>query len=100
VDGERLTTLPQVGVSKKIKKPIKPRKLEKNNRKNQTVKKKPIKPIRILKKPTSSVQFQFYKPETEKIELNPNRKKNEPSRKKPSQTEKTEPNRKNQAKPV
>jgi hypothetical protein len=39
VDGERLTTLPQVGVSKKIKKPIKPRKLEKNNRKNQTVKK-------------------------------------------------------------
>jgi hypothetical protein len=92
VDGERLTTLPQVGVSKKIKKPIKPRKLEKNNRKNQTVKKKPIKPIRILKKPTGSVQFQFYKPETEKIELNPNRKKNEPSRKKPSQTEKTEPN--------
>jgi len=45
-----------------------------------------------LKKPTGS--FRFYKPETEKTELNPNRKKwkkTEPNRKK---TKKTEPNRK------
>jgi hypothetical protein len=47
--------------------------------------KNPIKPIRILKKPTSSVRFRFYKPETEKTEPNPNRKNPE---KKPSQTEK------------
>jgi hypothetical protein len=52
--------------------------------------KNPIKPIRILKKPTSSVRFRFYKPETEKTEPNPNRKN----------PKKTEPNRKNQAKPV
>jgi hypothetical protein len=40
-----------------------------------------------LKKPTGSVQFRFYKPETEKTEPNPNHKK------KPSQTKKkTEPN--------
>jgi hypothetical protein len=32
-----------------------------------------------------SIQFRFYKPETKKTKLNPNRKK-------PSQTEKTEPN--------
>jgi hypothetical protein len=38
---------------------------------------KPKKPIRILKKSTGSVWFQFYKFETEKIELKP---------KKPSQT--------------
>jgi hypothetical protein len=43
--------------------------------------KKPIKPIKILKKPTGSVQFWFYKLETEKIEPNQtqtrkNRKKN------------------------
>jgi hypothetical protein len=43
------------------------------------VKKKLIKPIRIFKKPTSLVRLRFYKPETEKIELNPNWKK-------PSQT--------------
>jgi hypothetical protein len=40
--------------------------------------KKSIKPIRILKKPTSSVQFWFYKPETEKSE--PNRAQTEPNR--------------------
>jgi hypothetical protein len=33
---------------------------------NQKKLKKPIKPIRILKKPTGSVWFQFYKFETEK----------------------------------
>jgi hypothetical protein len=51
-----------------------------------------------LKKPTGSVEFRFYKPETEKTE--PNRtqtkktgKKTEPNRKKTSQTKKTEPNR-------
>jgi hypothetical protein len=42
-----------------------------------------IKPIKILKKPTGSVRFMFYKPETEKTKSNPNRK----NRKKP------EPNR-------
>jgi hypothetical protein len=40
-------------VSKKTGKPVKPRKLKKNNRKNRTVKK----PIRILKKPTGSVSI-------------------------------------------
>jgi len=46
------------------------------------VKKKPIKPIKILKKPINSVRFRFYKLKTEKTEPNPNRKK-------PSQTGKT-----------
>ena len=32
------------------------------------MKKKPIKPIKILKKPTDSIRFQFYKPESEKTE--------------------------------
>jgi hypothetical protein len=74
-------------VFKKIKKPIKPRKPKKNNRKNRTVKKKPIKSIKILKKPTGSVRFGFgflslepKKPNQTKP--NPNRKKPE----KPSQT--------------
>jgi hypothetical protein len=40
-----------------------------------------------LKKPTGSVWFRFYKPETEKTEPNPNKKK-------PIQTKKTKPNRK------
>jgi len=47
------------------------------------------KPIKILKKPTGSVQFRFYKPKTEKIE--PDRTQSEKNRakpeKKPSQTE-------------
>jgi hypothetical protein len=74
---------------KKIKKLIKSRK--------SNCKKKLIKLIKILKKPIGSVQFWFYKPETEKIELNPNRKnrkKTESNKKKPSQTEKTESNQK------
>jgi len=50
------------------------------------------KPIKILKKPTGSVRFRFYKPETEKTKLNPNRK-NPCQSKKQSQTNKTEPNR-------
>jgi hypothetical protein len=53
------------------------------NRENQKTKK----PIRIFKKSTGSVRFWFYKPETEKIKPNPNRKK-------------TESNRKNRAKSV
>jgi hypothetical protein len=44
----------EIGVSKKTKKPIKPRKLKKLN-----CKKKPIKSIKILKKPAGSVQFGF-----------------------------------------
>jgi hypothetical protein len=79
-----------IGVSKKTKKPIKPRKPEKNNWKDQIVKKKPIKPIRILKKPTGSVPVLQVWNRTEQ---------NEPNQKKPSQnwknrakTEKTESN--------
>jgi hypothetical protein len=52
-----------IEMSKKIEKPRKP------NREK--------KPIKILKKSTGSVQFWFYKPETEP---NPNRKKPEPNR--------------------
>jgi hypothetical protein len=73
-------------VSKKTEKPIKPRKPEKNNRKNRTVKKKLIKPIKFWK----NRPVRFYKPTTEKTELNPNRKKTrkktEPNRKKLNQT--------------
>jgi hypothetical protein len=57
--------------------------------------KKPIKPIKILKKQAGSVRFRFYKSKTEKTE--PNRtqtKKTEPNR------QKTEPKWKNRAKPV
>jgi hypothetical protein len=46
--------------------------------------KKPIKPIKILKKPTGLVRF--YKPETEKTEPNPNRKKPSQTGKKLSRT--------------
>jgi len=49
---------------KKTEKPIKLKKPEKNNQKNRTV-----------KKPTGLVRFRFYKLETEKTELNPNKKK-------------------------
>jgi hypothetical protein len=52
------------------------------------VKKKLIKPIKILKKQTGSVWFWFYKPETEKPKQTQTRKKTESNRKK------TEPNRK------
>jgi len=52
-----------------------------------------------LKKPAGSVRFQFYKQKTEKTEPNRNRQKTgkKPSQTepKPSQTGKTEPNRKN-----
>jgi len=47
-----------------------------------------IKLIKILKKPIGSVRFRFYKSETEKTELNPNRKnrkKTESNKKKPNQ---------------
>jgi hypothetical protein len=44
-----------------------------------------------LKNPTGSVRFRFYKQKTKKTEPNQNRQK---TRKKPSQTGKTEPNRK------
>jgi len=65
--------------------------------KKSNCKKKSIKPIKIFKKLTGSVRFQFYKPETEKTE--PNRTQTEKNQKKPSQTgqkpsrtEQTEPN--------
>jgi hypothetical protein len=54
--------------------------------------KKPIKPIKILKKQAGSVRFRFYKSKTEKTEPNPNEKnrakpaKNRAKMKKPSQT--------------
>jgi hypothetical protein len=50
------------------------------------MKKKLIKPIKILKKPASSVRFRFYKSKTEKTKLN--RTEPEPNQaklKKPSQ---------------
>jgi hypothetical protein len=46
-------------VSQKTKKLKKPRKPEKE------ITKKPIKTIKILKKPTGLVRFWFYKPKTE-----------------------------------
>jgi hypothetical protein len=56
--------------------------------------KKLIKPIRILKKPTDSIWFQFYKPETEKTESNQKKpNKTEQNKKKPRKIGKTEPNR-------
>ena len=58
---------PQLEVSKKTENPRKPEKTKPW--------KKPIKPIKILKKPTCSVRFRFYKPKTEKTKPNPNRKK-------------------------
>jgi hypothetical protein len=67
----------------KTGKPVKPRKLKKNNRKNRTVKK----PIRILKK-TDRFGFDFISLTLKKpnrTELNPN-KKNLFKLKKPSQT--------------
>ena len=70
-----LNRLPMIRGEKKTEKPIKPRKPKKK------------KPIRIFKKSTGSVRFWFYKPETEKIKPNPNRKK-------------TESNQKNRAKSV
>jgi hypothetical protein len=51
--------------------------------------KKPIKPIKILKKSTGSVPFRFYKPETKKTELILTEHKPEKNRaklKKPSKT--------------
>jgi hypothetical protein len=60
--------------------------LKKSNRKK--------KPITIVKKPTGSVQFWFYKPKTKKTKPNPNQEK---TRAKPgknrAKTEKTKPNR-------
>jgi len=91
---------------------------EKEKPKKSNRKKKPIKPIKFLKKPAGSVRFRFYKQKTKKTKPNRNRQKTkkklsqtektEPNRKKPSQTrKKTEPkprkpsqNRKNRAKPV
>ena len=81
-----------LGVSKKIEKPIKPRKLEKKNRKNRTVKKNRLNRLKFWK--NCPVRFWFYKPETKKTKLNPNRKKTEPNWKK------TESNWNNRAKPV
>jgi hypothetical protein len=71
-----------------------------------------------LKKPTGSIQFPFYKPETEKNRVKPEKKtesnkkpakpektepkpeKNRVKSKKQTKPEKTEPNQKNQVKPV
>ena len=83
----------KLGVSKKTEKPIKPRKPEKNNRINRTVK------INRLKfKKNRPVWFDFgfisLKPKKpNRTELNSNRKKLEKIEPKPSQTEKTDPNR-------
>jgi hypothetical protein len=90
-------------VSKKIGKPIKPRRPEKKPKKLNR-KKKPIKLSNFLKKLAGSVRFWFYKQRTKKTEPNRNRQKTGKNR---AKTEKTEPkprkpsqNRKNRAKPV
>ena len=67
-------------VSKKTEKLIKPRKPEKNNRKNQTVKKNQLELKK--KKPTSSIRFQFYKPESRKNWTEPNSNRAEPNQNK------------------
>jgi len=66
INNQYLTTL-HLGWAKKTKKPIKLKKLNRE--------KKLIKPIKILKKPTSSVWFQFYKFETEKTKPKLKKKK-------------------------
>ena len=78
---------------KKLKNRLNRENWKKNNWKNQ-IEKKPIKPIKFLKKPAGSVRF--YKQKTEKTE--PNRtetdkklEKNRAKPEKPSQTKKTEP---------
>jgi len=83
-----------IRVSKKTEESIKLKKSEKNNWKNRT-EKKLIKPIKFFKKPAGSVRFRFYKQKTEKTEPKPtkNRKNNWAKPEKPSQTEKTKPNR-------
>jgi hypothetical protein len=82
-------------VGKKIKKSIKPRKLKIKNKKNQTVKQKSIKPIRIFKK-TDKFGYGFIslKPKNQ-TEIN-NRAKPEKNQ---AKLEKTKPNRKNLVKP-
>jgi hypothetical protein len=64
--------------------------------KKSNCKKKSIKPIKILKKLTGSVRFQFYKPETEKTE--PNRTQTEKNKKNEPNWTKTKSNRTNKAK--
>ena len=56
----------KVGVNKKIKKLIKPRKPEKNNWNNRTVKKNRLNRFKFWK----NRPVRFYKPETEKTKLN------------------------------
>jgi hypothetical protein len=60
------------------------------------------KPIKFLKKPAGSVWFRFYKQKTEKTEPKPEKtgKKTEPNRKNRAKPEKTEPKPENRAKPV
>jgi len=92
-----------LGVFKKTEKPIKLRKPKKNNRKNQTVKKKRLNRLKFWK--NRPVRFGFLSLEPEK----PNRTGKKPEKKpsqnraKPEKTEpkpsQTEPNRKNRAKP-
>jgi len=68
----------------------------KKNKKTEL--KKSIKLIKILKKPVGSIWFWFYKQKTKKTE--PNQIETKKNLAEPSQIEKTEPNQKNQAKPV
>ena len=76
-----------------------------NNRGEQKNRKKKLKkpnhekkPIKIFKKPTGSVQFWFYKLETEKTE--PNQTQTRKNRKKTESNQKNELKQKNRAKPV
>jgi len=76
-------------VSKKLKKPIKPRKLKKKI----TEKTKPWKKTNYNFEKTDRFGFNF-------INLKPKKQNRTQIEKKPSKTEKTESNRKNRAKPV
>ena len=67
--------------------------------KNRLNWKKPIEPIKILKKPASSVRFRFYKQKTEKTEpKQKNQKKTEPNQKNRAKPKKSSQTKKNQAK--
>ena len=78
-----------VGVSKNTEKPIKPRKLKKNNRKNWTVKKNRLNWFEFWKNQPVWFGFVFISPKLKKPNRTDPTEKTEPTRAKP---EKTEPN--------
>jgi hypothetical protein len=99
-----------LGVSKKTEKPIKPRKLEKNNRKNRIVKKNQLNRLKFKKNRLVRFGFGFISKKLKKPNRTPtekNQKKTKPNQAKiEPKPEKTEPkmrklsqNRENQAEP-